>query len=171
MKRIIIHGVIDNGKNPFKTRFVKEFKSYDGEFEFIERMLEKDPRNNSVWNHRFFVINLTQELTKEVRIKEINYAFEFLKKSPNNESGWNYMTGMANFKNKEEEVFDCLQEICEEFAKKAVINSYVHSALVDIYERKKNDEYNKKAWELCQKLKKLDKTRVKYWEFREKSFS
>ena len=66
---------------------------WKGEFEFIERELKKDPRNNSVWNHRFYVLENTTDLNTETRIQEIAYAFKFTSKAPNNESAWNYARG------------------------------------------------------------------------------
>lgn len=86
-------GLTYNSNIPKRQWLVKEFNLFKGELEFTERELKKDPRNNSVWNHRFYVIENTTNLSTEDRIKEISWTFQFISKSPNNESAWNYARG------------------------------------------------------------------------------
>ena len=58
-------------------------------------MLEKDIRNNSAWNHRWFVINglKPEGMSIQDRIHEINYALDMAEKAPNNPSPYAYIRG------------------------------------------------------------------------------
>lgn len=64
--------------------------------EFIERFLDEDVCNNSVWSYRFFIINKTSKVfDSELVNKEINYVLEKrLRENLYNESAWVYMRGM-----------------------------------------------------------------------------
>jgi hypothetical protein len=42
--------------------------------ELIETLLKEDLRNNSVWNHRYFVIQKTKTWDKQTKQQEIEYA-------------------------------------------------------------------------------------------------
>jgi len=72
---------------------IKEFNLWDQELDFVEKKLQEDFRNNSAWNHRYFVIKSTTDMSVSVRNSEIQYAFQWLNKAPNNQSPWNYITG------------------------------------------------------------------------------
>ena len=72
---------------------LKTFNLWDEELKFVDVKLNEDFRNNSAWNHRFFVVSSTTEMSKEDRQKEIDFAFGWIKKAPNNQSPWNYITG------------------------------------------------------------------------------
>jgi protein farnesyltransferase/geranylgeranyltransferase type-1 subunit alpha len=73
---------------------LETFKLWDGEFAFIEEMLKQDPRNNSAWNQRFFVVTRTTGWEAEgVRAREIEFAFKYMSTAPNNQSPWNYLKG------------------------------------------------------------------------------
>ena len=69
---------------------------YDGEIEFINRLLEEDIRNNSAWNQRFFVVSQEAkngQISGDLLQRELNYAFEAIRKVAKNESAWNYLRG------------------------------------------------------------------------------
>lgn len=42
--------------------------------EVIENLLKEDHRNNSVWNHRYFVISKTTPLDQQTKQQEIEYV-------------------------------------------------------------------------------------------------
>lgn len=44
---------------------------WDKEMEFVDRLLEDDVRNNSVWNHRYYVVSRSQEFSDEVVEREV----------------------------------------------------------------------------------------------------
>lgn len=54
---------------------VRRFNLWDkGEIEYINTLLKKDVRNNSAWNHRFFVVfGREGEVSKEIVDREIKY--------------------------------------------------------------------------------------------------
>ncbi|GAA6012890.1 hypothetical protein JCM10207_008367 [Rhodosporidiobolus poonsookiae] len=64
-----------------------------GEIKYAERLLDEDVRNNSAWNHRFFVAFESGEEAEEVGEREIQYTKTKLALSPNNPSAWNYLRG------------------------------------------------------------------------------
>ena len=72
---------------------LKTYNVWDKELEFIDEKLNEDFRNNSAWNHRYFVISNTTPMGKEDRQKEIDFAFGWISKAPNNQSPWNYLHG------------------------------------------------------------------------------
>ena len=45
--------------HPVLLTVPQEYKLWDSELEFVERLLEEDVRNNSAWNQRHFVISHT----------------------------------------------------------------------------------------------------------------
>lgn len=53
-------------------------------------MIKIDPRNNSAFNHRHFVVEMTTGFTEEAIKREIKYFFKlifnFLNKQQNNQS-------------------------------------------------------------------------------------
>lgn len=53
--------------------FMQEFKLWDGELKLVDSFLQSDVRNNSAWNHRFYVITHTSGFTDEVINREIEY--------------------------------------------------------------------------------------------------
>ena len=60
-------------------------------------MIEKDPRNNSAWNQRWFVSHrggAEKVLSLEVAKKEADYAIQGAGLDPYNESPWRYLIGI-----------------------------------------------------------------------------
>ena len=67
-------------------------------------LLVDDIRNNSAWNHRFFIVfdtlplhspKLTSEEFKAIVDREIEFTKQQILKAPNNPSAWNYLRGLA----------------------------------------------------------------------------
>ncbi|GAA5945260.1 hypothetical protein JCM1841_000945, partial [Sporobolomyces salmonicolor] len=68
---------------------------WQGELEYVDKLLTEDIRNNSAWNHRFFVCFESGQMgPEEVGESEIQYAKGKLAISPNNPSAWNYLRGV-----------------------------------------------------------------------------
>ncbi|GAA6051353.1 hypothetical protein JCM3770_004497 [Rhodotorula araucariae] len=68
-------------------------KVWDGELAYVDQLLADDIRNNSAWNHRFFV-SFESGMGGDPGEREIRYAKEKLAISPNNPSAWNYLRGV-----------------------------------------------------------------------------
>ena len=73
---------------------------WDGELDFAEEMIQKDIRNNSAYNHRWYCTfgrySKRTELDnamKAMREQEIHYALDKIAQAPNNASPWNYLRG------------------------------------------------------------------------------
>ena len=56
---------------------LSEFGLWEGELEYISRLITDDVRNNSAWNQRYFVITNTTGFTDDVIAREIKSAFHF----------------------------------------------------------------------------------------------
>lgn len=140
---------------------IKTYNLWDEELEFVDQKLKEDFRNNSAWNHRFFVIQSTTSMTVEDRLKEIEFAFEWIKKAPNNQSPWNYVSGMM--KGMKYSEFPQVKSTCEELLEKHAFCSHVKALLVNIYTEEK--QYDK-ARALLEELIKSDVIKAKYWQYR-----
>ncbi|CAD6944445.1 unnamed protein product [Tilletia controversa] len=79
---------------------------WDGELAFTDGLLESDVRNNSAWNHRFFVLFASgraretvadREGTNELEWvrREVGFAKSKIALTPNNASAWNYLRGIC----------------------------------------------------------------------------
>ncbi|SCV67471.1 BQ2448_5082 [Microbotryum intermedium] len=71
-------------------------KVWDDELKYTQELLDKDVRNNSAWNHRFWVgfeSGMGGDL-EEVLERELRYVKDKLALSPNNPSAWNYLRGI-----------------------------------------------------------------------------
>ncbi|GAA5861936.1 hypothetical protein JCM3774_001358 [Rhodotorula dairenensis] len=66
---------------------------WDDELAYADKLLQEDLRNNSAWNHRFFVA-FESGMGGDCGEREIRYAKEKLAISPNNPSAWNYLRGI-----------------------------------------------------------------------------
>jgi len=69
------------------------FSAWDGELAWVHALLESDVRNNSAWNHRFYVATHQQPVAA-ARRAEADYALAAIGKAPNNESAWSYLRGV-----------------------------------------------------------------------------
>ncbi len=58
----------------YRQWLVRTFDLWDGEIVDIERLLDEDVRNNSAWNHRWFVVFGRGEVGEEVVEREIEYV-------------------------------------------------------------------------------------------------
>jgi protein farnesyltransferase/geranylgeranyltransferase type-1 subunit alpha len=85
------------------------------ELEYIDYLLDRDIRNNSAWNQRYYVkFNnphspvTRQTITEEIKyalvftlifcrtimfVIQIRFAFENISQAPSNECSWNYLEG------------------------------------------------------------------------------
>ena len=54
---------------------LSEFGVWDGELDYVSRLITEDVRNNSAWNQRYFVISNTTGFTDDMIAQEIKLAF------------------------------------------------------------------------------------------------
>jgi len=160
-----------------------------GELSSIEGLLVDDIRNNSAWNHRFFIVfdtlplhspKLTAEEFKAIVHREIEFTKQQILKAPNNPSAWNYLRGVLKRGsiplNSVEEfaipLTKTADELDAESAWPADLNKHsdlpVPAAvelLADSYSGSQSKAKN--ALELYGLLaEKLDPIRKGYWQFR-----
>lgn len=72
---------------------VEHFRVWADELAFVNGVIDNDVRNNSAWNHRFFVV--THQLPDAaLRRDEALFALAAIGKAPNNESAWSFLRGV-----------------------------------------------------------------------------
>ncbi|CAG8495191.1 14912_t:CDS:2 [Dentiscutata heterogama] len=130
--------------------------------------MEKDIRNNSAWNQRYFAIfhNPTKP-SEEFLGEEVQYGISKIKLTPNNISPWNYVKGVIA---KSKLKIDVLEELCKSLYQQDIISPHALGCLVDIYEdRVKCGSINEKELgiQACVLLaEQHDTIRQKYWNYR-----
>jgi protein farnesyltransferase/geranylgeranyltransferase type-1 subunit alpha len=79
---------------------VKRFNLWDdpAELNYVEKLLKEDIRNNSAWNHRWYLTfgrpHSEPLQDPEVVKREIAFAESAVGKAPQNESSWNYLRAL-----------------------------------------------------------------------------
>ena len=68
------------------------------ELDFTEHLLHHDVRNNSAWNHRFFVVFGRAEkglpVSRGMCEREVDFAKAKIELAPQNAAAWNYLKGV-----------------------------------------------------------------------------
>ncbi|KAK4936834.1 CAAX geranylgeranyltransferase alpha subunit [Elasticomyces elasticus] len=171
-------------------RFPNPLLTTDMELEAIDALINEDVRNNSAWNHRYFVCFGAEELRiieseggnrkeilgsgklvvdEDVVEREINYAKDHIAWAQQNPSPWNYLKGVI--KRAAIPITD-LQVYCESFVGgrgadltgDQVRSSHAIDWLADIYRQDGNLERSKLCLEALGQ--KWDPIRRKYWDYR-----
>lgn len=148
------------------------FSRWEGELDYTETLISEDLRNNSAWNHRYFVLKRTKQLEDENLIKkEVIFTVENIIKVPDNESTWNYLRGILsgvglNKFPDEIKVFEGITSVhCYSFR----IDS-LDELLMN--QEKPDKSIVGKALTLIAKLAtEMDKIRSEYWTFIGKSIA
>jgi protein farnesyltransferase/geranylgeranyltransferase type-1 subunit alpha len=165
------------------------------ELDAIDALIQEDVRNNSAWNHRYFVCFGLEELQaieksetgirkdvlesgklvvdEEVVEREINYAKDHISWAPQNPSPWNYLRGVL--KRAGMPVTD-MRVFCEGFVggkgadlmseSGSVRSSHAIDWLADIYRMEGDLQRSKEC--LGALGRKWDPIRRKYWAYRAK---
>lgn len=138
------------------------------EIEYIETLLRDDVRNNSAWNHRWFVVfggpdDLPVE--RDVWEREISFAKDNIRKAPQNQSGWLYMRGVLRRKG---DGLKQLEEFAGEFADvenaNGVKSSHALDLLAHIWAEEQEGKKAEKALLLL--AARYDPIRKNYWDYR-----
>lgn len=171
-------------------RFSDSLLATDVELDAIDVLINDDVRNNSAWNHRYFVCFGAEELRaiekeggsrkdvlaqgklvvdEDVVDREVNYAKDHIAWAPQNPSPWNYLKGVLK---RAGIPITNLQVFCEGFVGgrnadllgENVRSSHAVDWLAEIYQLDGNTERSKQCLDALGK--KWDPIRRKYWDYR-----
>mmetsp|Transcript_24497 Transcript_24497/g.56442 ORF Transcript_24497/g.56442 Transcript_24497/m.56442 type:complete len:335 (+) Transcript_24497:63-1067(+) len=149
---------------------VRQFKLWDGELDFILELLDDDIRNNSAWNHRYTVVkNLHWPFSRETIQSEVDFTLGMLEQCYTNESAWNYLsafTGDGEGKRPLTE-FPAVEALClkiiAESGSRLELARFAIETLALVHEARGETQ---QAVERYGELKRVDKIRVCYWDWR-----
>lgn len=130
-------------------------------------MIEDDVRNNSAWNHRYYLVEGRKEKpSEEIIQREIEYAKTAIRKAPQNQSPWNYILGIIRAAGLPLSTLkDFVLEFADVLRPDEVYSSHALDVLADIYAAEDSSkESARKALELL--ATKYDRIRANYWNFR-----
>lgn len=145
---------------------------FEGELNYVDRLLQEDVRNNSAWNQRYFTITQTSGFTSEVLEREVEYTKKAIEKVVNNESPWSYLRGILQHYDKNISSYGDLDSWCEGKYKDGQRCPYLLAFMIDLAEDKMEqedadkDKILKTALELCEFLAtEKDSIRREYWRY------
>lgn len=165
---------------------ILDLSKWDGELAFVEKLVGDDIRNNSAWNHRFYVIQNTSGFTDEVIQTELEYTLKKVQLAPNNESAWNYLMGVIRKADRTIDSFPNVIATCESlYQDPEKRSSYLLGFMVtDLSEKLKGllpslpsdgeetptmaqfREFYNQAIAYCDQLtNKVDTLRKSYWQY------
>ncbi|KAH7062507.1 hypothetical protein B0J12DRAFT_645620 [Macrophomina phaseolina] len=153
----------------YRQWLVGRFDLWDkGEIEAVEALLREDVRNNSAWNHRWFLVfggspeNFSQ---KSVLDREFDYAKSAIKLAPQNQSPWNYLRGIIRHAKLP---LSTLKDFALQYAPvdrpDEISSSHALDLLADIYADESSKEEAAKALDLL--AQRYDPIRENYWNYR-----
>ncbi|OZJ05495.1 hypothetical protein BZG36_01897 [Bifiguratus adelaidae] len=116
--------------------------SWSDELQYTDDLIILDIRNNSAWNHRFFVLfqrpgglaawAKERQTTEDHALKEeISYVENKIKSAPNNQSSWYYMKGVLERTNTP---ITALKDFCTQLFAAHAQSPHLLAAWVDIHE-------------------------------------
>jgi protein farnesyltransferase/geranylgeranyltransferase type-1 subunit alpha len=160
----------------YRQWLVRRFGLWDDreELEEVERLLRSDVRNNSAWNHRWYV-RFGRD-GGEVRFwdrdgvqEELRYAMEKVRLAPQNQSPWNYIRGLQRKATGPAAIsLSSLRAFAEEFASvedpEKVRSSHALDLLSDIFAEQGKTDDASRGLELL--ATKYDPIRSNYWNWR-----
>jgi protein farnesyltransferase/geranylgeranyltransferase type-1 subunit alpha len=154
----------DDSKNyhvwSYRQGAVLRFRALVDEEVFSRTMIDKDVRNNSAWNERFWVIGQLGWLNDADACKrEVEFALEKARKAPSNESPWLYLRGLSQHRPNVVDI-----EHLQRLAAQWVLCIPVRALLVHLFERQGKFE---EALQLCNECAtQVDTIHAKYWNYK-----
>ncbi|SLM39247.1 Protein prenyltransferase, alpha subunit [Lasallia pustulata] len=159
----------------YRQWLVRHFSLWDSELPYVESLLRSDIRNNSAWNHRWYIVfgrpsldgglGEKEEVSVEVVDREIEYVVVAIWQAPQNQSPWNYLRGVLKESRRE---LGQLKELAGEFAnldkEDEVSSSHALDFLADAFAAENDEERAGKVLELL--AKRYDPIRKNYWNYR-----
>ena len=153
----------------YRQWLVRRFNLWDkGELEDIELLLKHDIRNNSAWNHRWFVVfgKADAAVARDIIQRETDYAKNAIRLAPQNQSPWNYLKGVTR---RAGNPMASLKNFASEFASvdqpDDVRSSHALDLLADIYSQEAGRTQDA-ATALDLLAKHYDPIRANYWTYR-----
>lgn len=167
---------------------------HEGELEATDKLIDEDVRNNSAWNHRFFVVvggaegklegnnqvvdreikygsclsSCAEKLRKHCANQPTRFAQETIRKAPQNQSPWNYLRGIVSAAKMP---LSSLQDFVGEFAtvdhenEDAVRSSHALDLLAEIYAGGQTRQSDKAVRAYDLLATKYDPVRANYWAY------
>lgn len=168
----------------YRQWLVEHFSLWDDpeEWACVERMIEADVRNNSAWNHRWFLCfgQHAEEEAKEHGVKvvdedivdrEVGFAMDKIVLAPANESPWNYLRGvMARGEREKGELSEWVRGFAGQAEEGRVDGVRSVQAIEWLVECEEEELEIGKAKQLLRILEKLDPIRKGYWGYRARLF-
>lgn len=164
----------------YRQWLVRHFSLWDNELSYVESLLQADVRNNSAWNHRWFIVfarhmdpemhsikdqGANLEVEPAIMEKEIEYAKAAIAIAPQNQSPWNYLRGVVR---KQGKGLVAMKAFAEQFAnleeEDEVRSSHALDFLADLYAEEHEKERSGKALEIL--ARRYDPIRKNYWNYR-----
>lgn len=164
----------------YRQWLVRHFSLWDIELPYIESLLEADVRNNSAWNHRWFVVfarhtdpekhsiknnDAETEVPAEIVEREIEYAMNAISLAPQNQSPWLYFRGVLR---KQGSGLLWWRGFAEQFAdlnrEDDIRSSHALDFLADTYAEAERIKDAAKALDLL--ANRYDPIRKNYWDYR-----
>ncbi|PNS17765.1 hypothetical protein CAC42_3160 [Sphaceloma murrayae] len=147
-----------------------EIRTRTTELEETALYIAQDVRNNSAWNHRFFIVNgdPAAQGVKDPAVydREVAFAKEAIRKAPQNQSPWSYLKGIVDRAKGREGVVE-LKAFCEEFVEGQgegkVRSSHALDLLAEIWGRERRVAEAKRAYQLL--AERYDPIRGNYWNY------
>jgi hypothetical protein len=132
---------------------VEYFGLWRAELAFVDERITEDLRNNSAWNHRFFVVTqqphtndntssttTTAAAAQVTRDSEIQFAQQYCGRAPNNSSPWAYLRGLLlspkaaplPSQNSQQTLVDLAYRFCVDMQQRAPACAHALSLALDL---------------------------------------
>eukprot|EP01022_Parablepharisma_sp_SALTPOND_P032970 TRINITY_DN87976_c0_g1_i1.p6 TRINITY_DN87976_c0_g1~~TRINITY_DN87976_c0_g1_i1.p6 ORF type:complete len:300 (-),score=53.16 TRINITY_DN87976_c0_g1_i1:6072-6971(-) len=146
--------------------------TWEQEFKDVVKKIEENPKNNSVWSYRYYIVFHNADYVKVAKT-EAEFAKTYIVKDLDNESAWVYYKGILLFSPKKTfgdkaaalELAEKLKGeaigFCQAIRNADEPNRFARGMLVDLLKDKK--ETVVEAKKMCDELVEVDKIRKNYW--------
>ena len=146
---------------------IQAFNLWEGELEYSDHLIRQDVRNNSAWNHRWFVLNRGGKLPcidDATAKREIAYAQNQAELAISNECPFNYLRAVgakSNIKISSDPIFEWLKS---KLATTTVTAVALRSLMIDALAERNDVQV---ALSMCMELaNQYDTIRKDYWRWR-----
>lgn len=156
----------------YRQWLVRHFGLWDTELTDVESLLKADVRNNSAWNHRWFVVfggsEGNGEREGEVVDREVGVAKDAIRLAPQNQSPWNYLRGVLRRSGRglgSESGF--VEGFADVGRPEEIRSSFALDFLAEVYAEDGGEGRREEARRALDLLaERYDPIRRNYWEYR-----
>ena len=163
----------DEDAQPSTSSVRADVAPRSSELEETALFIDADVRNNSAWNHRFFLVNANPGSPgvrdHSIYDRELEFAKAAIRRAPQNQSPWNYVRGSVDRTYGKDGIVK-LKDFCREFAdinpgegEGKVSSSHALQLLAEILGRERRTVDAEKALDLLATT--YDPIRVHYWNY------